>query len=183
MEIIFCPNCNKLTGYKRSLGFGTFFAVVLTAGFWLLVVPFYPKRCITCGLGKSETVPWTQTWRAPALACLAVVLLALLYGYVGDRFSHGRHGFSKDTIEQMRADLVPYGNWYHTMQLGEMKQAERRVFGSRAAEIEQYMTGSGQWAGADLAVIKFCKPHDCGDHGGVISVDVATGRAAGELRS
>jgi len=183
MEMIFCPNCNKLTGYKRVIGFGTFFAVLLTAGFWLLALPFYPKRCITCGLGKSESVSWTRTWRAPALAGIAIIVLVILYGYVSDRFIDGRHGLSKNTVEQMRADLVPYGNWYHTMQLGEMRQAERRVFGARVAEIEHYMTGSGQWAGTDLAVIKFCKPHDCGDHGGVFSIDVSTGRAAGELRS
>jgi hypothetical protein len=31
------------------LGWGTFFMVILTAGFWLLTIPFYPKRCTTCG--------------------------------------------------------------------------------------------------------------------------------------
>jgi hypothetical protein len=42
MEMIFCPNCNKLTVYKRALGFGTFLAVLLTAGIWLFALPFYP---------------------------------------------------------------------------------------------------------------------------------------------
>lgn len=31
------------------MGFGTFFAVLITAGFWLLAIPFYPKRCVVCG--------------------------------------------------------------------------------------------------------------------------------------
>jgi hypothetical protein len=56
MQMIECPNCGKLTGFKRSLGFGTFFMVVLTCGFWLLAIPFYPMRCITCGLTRSSAV-------------------------------------------------------------------------------------------------------------------------------
>lgn len=78
MEMIFCPNCNKLTGYKRTIGFGTFFAVLLTAGFWLLALPFYPKRCIACGLSKSEAVPRHQTWRRPAAMLAAGLLVAIL---------------------------------------------------------------------------------------------------------
>ncbi len=26
MEMVHCPNCNAVTGHKRALGFGTFFA-------------------------------------------------------------------------------------------------------------------------------------------------------------
>jgi uncharacterized protein (DUF983 family) len=44
-----CDNCGKPTGHRRAFGWGTFFAVVLTAGFWLLTLPFYPSRCIACG--------------------------------------------------------------------------------------------------------------------------------------
>jgi hypothetical protein len=77
MEMIFCPNCGKLTGYKRALGFGTFFAVLLTAGIWLLALPFYPKRCIICGLGKSESVPWYQTWRLGSVILAGGVLVAI----------------------------------------------------------------------------------------------------------
>lgn len=54
MQMMSCPNCNKLTGFKRALGFGTFFAVVMTAGLWLLVIPFYPQRCIVCGLSHNS---------------------------------------------------------------------------------------------------------------------------------
>jgi hypothetical protein len=79
MEMIFCPNCGKLKGYKRALGFGTFFAVLLTAGLWLLAIPFYPKRCITCGLGKSESVPWYQTWRLGSAILAGGVLAAVLF--------------------------------------------------------------------------------------------------------
>jgi hypothetical protein len=79
MEMIFCPNCGKLTGYKRAIGFGTFFAVLLTAGLWLLAIPFYPKRCITCGLGKSESVPWYQTWRLGSAILAGGVLAVILF--------------------------------------------------------------------------------------------------------
>jgi hypothetical protein len=49
MEIIYCRGCGKETGHKRSLGFGTFFAVIVTFGLWLIAIPFYPLRCIACG--------------------------------------------------------------------------------------------------------------------------------------
>jgi hypothetical protein len=83
MEMIFCPNCQKLTGYKRALGFGTFFAVVFTAGFWLVPLLFYPKRCINCGLTKSDSVSWHRTWRLPVLVFLAIV--AILYSVTENR--------------------------------------------------------------------------------------------------
>lgn len=45
----FCPSCTRVTGQKRALGWGTFFAVILTGGLWLLTIPFYSKRCMICG--------------------------------------------------------------------------------------------------------------------------------------
>jgi hypothetical protein len=53
MEMLDCHNCGKRTGHKRTLGFGTFFAVFLTFGLWILAIPFYPKRCIICGERRS----------------------------------------------------------------------------------------------------------------------------------
>jgi hypothetical protein len=78
MEMIFCPNCNKLTGYKRVIGFGTLFAVLLTAGLWLLTLPFYPQRCITCGLRKSDSVPWYRTWRLAFVMVIAVAAVGAI---------------------------------------------------------------------------------------------------------
>jgi len=49
MKLEHCDTCGKQTMFKRHLGFGTFFAVILTAGFWLLAIPFYPIRCTQCG--------------------------------------------------------------------------------------------------------------------------------------
>lgn len=62
MENSYCPNCKKNTGHKRALGWGTFFAVLITGGFWILAIPLYPKRCIVCGYSNSEELPqWTYT--------------------------------------------------------------------------------------------------------------------------
>jgi len=49
MKVEYCKTCSKQTMFKRSLGFGTFFAVILTGGFWILAIPFYPIRCTQCG--------------------------------------------------------------------------------------------------------------------------------------
>jgi len=49
MVFRYCPNCDKSTGHKRTLGFGTFFMVIITGGLWILIIPFYPIRCIVCG--------------------------------------------------------------------------------------------------------------------------------------
>jgi ribosomal protein S14 len=53
MQINLCPNCGKLTGFKRSLGIGTIIMVLITSGIWLLLIPFYPVRCINCGLTRG----------------------------------------------------------------------------------------------------------------------------------
>lgn len=56
MQMLQCPNCGKPTGFKRALGFGTLFMVVLTCGLWLLLIPFYPARCINCGLTRGSAI-------------------------------------------------------------------------------------------------------------------------------
>ncbi len=111
MEMIFCPNCQKLTGYKRAIGFGTFFAVLLTAGFWLLAIPFYPKRCITCGLTKSDSVPWYRTWRL-AFAIVAAVaafglVVAALFPSVPNRPAPIIHGPDYDKPAAPTASGAP----------------------------------------------------------------------------
>jgi len=49
MRVYQCPVCGKPTGHKRALGIGTLLMAIVTGGLWLLVIPFYPKRCIVCG--------------------------------------------------------------------------------------------------------------------------------------
>ena len=53
MERGYCKECEKRTTYKRELGFGTLFAVAITMGLWIFVIPFYPKRCKRCGATPS----------------------------------------------------------------------------------------------------------------------------------
>ena len=56
MKTYYCHSCNKTTGYKRNLGWGTFFGGIFTLGISLLFIPFYPKRCIICGGDVKERV-------------------------------------------------------------------------------------------------------------------------------
>lgn len=56
MQTAYCPACKKETGFQRKLGFGTFFAVIITGGLWLLALPFYPKRCAICGLEAGHVL-------------------------------------------------------------------------------------------------------------------------------
>lgn len=56
MVFRYCPDCEKSTGHKRALGFGTFFMVIITGGLWLLTIPFYPSRCIVCGSQKIALI-------------------------------------------------------------------------------------------------------------------------------
>ncbi len=48
-----CTVCKKETGRQRALGFATLFAVVITGGLWLLLIPFYQKVCMVCGSGAT----------------------------------------------------------------------------------------------------------------------------------
>ena len=78
MKFYYCPHCGRETGHKRALGWGTFFAVLLTGGLWFLAIPFYPKRCIICGskekpkkLGGSKS-----TWQNIVLLIFVAGLIA-----------------------------------------------------------------------------------------------------------
>lgn len=62
MRMAFCESCKQQMGYPRALGWGTFFAILLTLGLWLLVLPFYPLRCIGCGQSWKL---FTQPTRPP----------------------------------------------------------------------------------------------------------------------
>src|ERR1039458_7766339 len=75
MQMIQCPNCGKMTGFKRALGFGTFFMVLITGGLWLLAIPFYPQRCITCGLTSSAA-----RGAKIGIIIIPILLLGFLFG-------------------------------------------------------------------------------------------------------
>ena len=83
MQMIDCPNCQKRTGFKRALGVGTFLMVLLTFGLWLFVIPFYPARCITCGLPRNEALPpWRQ---APLIIVAGIALVSFVALVTGSK--------------------------------------------------------------------------------------------------
>ena len=76
MHFYFCNNCNKETGHKRALGWGTFFAVILTCGLWLFTIPLYPRRCIICG--KAEEIVNIKQLKDSFIGILVIVIIVLL---------------------------------------------------------------------------------------------------------
>lgn len=72
-----CNNCGRRTGFKRALGFGTLFMVVITFGVWLLVIPFYPARCVICGTTRGEAYAYSFGQRLGALSDREKILLTV----------------------------------------------------------------------------------------------------------
>lgn len=93
MQMLQCPNCGKLTGFKRALGFGTLFMVILTCGLWLFVIPFYPARCINCGLRRGTAITanfstWYRGLSRPAQLFVLLAPLALIAIFAITNLSH-----------------------------------------------------------------------------------------------
>jgi hypothetical protein len=76
--MIFCPNCGKRSGFKRALGFGTFFMVLITFGLWLLMIPFYPVRCINCGLTRTSA-HWENASRGGKIFIVCMWICIVLF--------------------------------------------------------------------------------------------------------
>jgi len=87
MKFYYCPHCGRETGHKRALGWGTFFAVLLTGGLWLLAIPFYPKRCIICGSKEKPKKPRRSrsTWKNMVLLIFVFALIASMIDVFLDR--------------------------------------------------------------------------------------------------
>jgi len=84
VDYLFCPNCKSQRGFKRALGFGTLFIVVLTIGVWLFAIPFYPKGCIVCGQSKTNA-KHTAFGSSAGLAwfLLAVIAVVAILASIG----------------------------------------------------------------------------------------------------
>jgi len=58
MATMYCALCQRPVEAKRFIGAGTIFLALLSAGFSLLALPFYPKRCSICrSTAVSDVAP------------------------------------------------------------------------------------------------------------------------------
>lgn len=48
MSTKFCSNCNQRVHPHRKIGIGTLILCLFTSGVWILIIPFYSKRCPIC---------------------------------------------------------------------------------------------------------------------------------------
>lgn len=53
----YCVNCDRVVAVKRQIGVGTLILAILTSGLWLLLIPFYSKRCPMCKGTSFGTKP------------------------------------------------------------------------------------------------------------------------------
>lgn len=87
MRVTHCYVCNRPSGFARRLGWGTFFMAVLTAGLWLLTIPFYPKRCVTCGCteagaARAALVSEPPTHERQLMAAYGMVAAVVLVAFI-----------------------------------------------------------------------------------------------------
>ena len=80
MKALYCENCQKFTGFKRNLGIGTIIMIIITAGFWILLLPFYPKRCHICGLDfdRIRKNKFAKIFGVITFSFLAILFLIIL---------------------------------------------------------------------------------------------------------
>jgi hypothetical protein len=149
-----CPNCGKLAGFKRALGFGTLFMVILTCGFWLLLIPFYPARCINCGLrrGTAVTASFSEWYgdlspEVKAFALLiSVVFIAILA--ISNFFRHARQP-STASAPPASADGVEQSN---ALPVDQEKPVIIRAADLLAAVQADEKTASARYQGRKIAV-------------------------------
>lgn len=55
-----CDLCRRNVEPKRKIGVGTLIAILFTGFIWLLLIPFYKKRCPVCG-GTHLSAPHGDT--------------------------------------------------------------------------------------------------------------------------
>jgi len=54
MVTAYCVSCGRVTGFKRHTTILTLVMVACTFLCWLVIIPFYPKRCKVCGSRKQS---------------------------------------------------------------------------------------------------------------------------------
>lgn len=115
MHVTYCYVCNRQSGFGRRLGWGTFFMVLLTFGLWLLIIPFYPIRCTTCGCSRSDSDPapgvpsqrglsgGLTPWEIVGLVLVVgIILCCFLYALTfSDRASNGQEPTPSDAVSSL----------------------------------------------------------------------------------
>lgn len=48
MAIKYCSNCKQNVDAHRKIGIGTLLLCIFTSFFWILIIPFYSKKCPIC---------------------------------------------------------------------------------------------------------------------------------------
>jgi len=81
----YCNDCRTTRPFQRAFGWGTFFAVLITAGGWLVALPFYPLRCRECGRPwnpkvdvSREPEPPPRPWGVRDWVILVTLLVAII---------------------------------------------------------------------------------------------------------
>src|SRR5271157_5477313 len=57
MATRYCLSCNRVVEAKRVIGAGTIILAICTMGIWLILIPFYSKRCPMCNGTRFGTKP------------------------------------------------------------------------------------------------------------------------------
>ena len=62
MAISYCEHCKKEVNARRKIGIGTLILVLLTAFLWIVIIPFYQKRCPICDIPITKSFR-LQKWK------------------------------------------------------------------------------------------------------------------------
>jgi hypothetical protein len=91
----YCDDCRATRPFQPAFGWGTFFAVLVTLGGWLVALPFYPLRCRACGRPwnrKVEVSPespprrWGVRDWVVLVILLVVIISVIVFGIATGRF-------------------------------------------------------------------------------------------------
>ena len=154
--------------------------------------------------GHEETVPEKQNTRVviAGAVLLLITIVALLFTHHSKNPQStpsaqspevipqtGTASSAKESIHRLTPDTLSRVHelfntkspeWPLLLTLPEISQATERTFGDKASFFRECGTGSAALVG-NLLAIQNCKSHACTDLGGILTVDLDIGNAAGAL--